>query len=47
MNEPGPVSPGEILLKEFLEPANTTPGRRLKLSTPDSVSPGMLPLILS
>ena len=27
MNEPGPVSPGEILLKEFLEPANTTPGR--------------------
>lgn len=27
MNEPGPMSPGEILLKEFLEPANTTPGR--------------------
>ena len=26
MNEPGPVSPGEILLKEFLEPANATPG---------------------
>ena len=27
MNEPGPVSPGELLLKEFLEPMNAAPGR--------------------